>query len=134
MWLVAPGFPPKTLILLWFRNLPPLLNFMSNESARFIENKVLFFYHIMYRILNSSRINVIMKTILWRLQKHLICSSDKTENMYWNYESWVFLHENEFLFVSKSCQLAFMIKNTIVLDFFGLFWFKNKKVLSRPKI
>ena len=63
-YLVAPGFPPKTLILLWFRNLPPLLNFMSNESARFIENKVLFFYHIMYRILNSSRINMIMETIL----------------------------------------------------------------------
>ena len=74
---------------------------------------------------------MIMKTILWRLQKHLICSSDKTENMYWNYKSWVCLHENEFLFVSKSCQLAFMIKNTIFLDFFGLccidkFWADQK--------
>ena len=77
-WLVAPGFPPKTLILLWFRNLPPLLNFMSNESARFIENKVLFFYHSMYRILNSPRINMIMKTnVSWSLQKYSSCSSDK---------------------------------------------------------
>ena len=114
IWLlVAPGFPPKTLISLWFRNLPPLLNFMSNESesARFIENKVLFFYHIMYRILNSSRINMIMKIIFWSLQKHLICLSDIQNKKYWNYESF-FLHKNEFLFFSKSYKLAFMIKKT----------------------
>ena len=75
-----------------------------------------------------------MKTIFWSLQKHLICLSDiQNRNIEaTNPDSWVFLHKNEFLSISKSCKWAFMIKKRL-LDIFGLFWLKLKKFWADQK-